>query len=105
MGWNTTVVVMNDALSAIRDDPQFGERLYRAVLAIQRGKPVDVAAHANGGIHCNAATVIETHHADHTVYVKVGQNCGVPFTSEEAELFNAASRRAAKKAARAATPE
>jgi hypothetical protein len=76
MGWNTTVVVINDALDMIRDDPEFGRRLYDAVLKVQRGKPVDVAAHSKRGIHCNAATVIETHHADHDVLVKVGGNYG-----------------------------
>lgn len=77
MGFNTTVVVLNDALSFIKDDPEFGRRLYEAVLAVERGKPVDVAAHAaGGGIHCNAATVIETHHSDYFVTVKVGMNSG-----------------------------
>lgn len=77
MGFNTTVVVLNDALSYIRDDPEFGRRLYDACMIVQRGKPVDVAAHPiGGGIHCNAATVVESHHADYTVYVAVGGNCG-----------------------------
>jgi hypothetical protein len=76
MGFNSTVVVMNDALDMIRDDPQFGERLYRAVLEVGRGKPVDVSAHTKRGIHCNAATVVESHHADYDVFVKVGGNYG-----------------------------
>lgn len=33
MGYNTTVVVLNDALDAIRDDPEFGKKLYHAILA------------------------------------------------------------------------
>lgn len=77
MGYNTTVVVMNDALSYIRDDPEFGARLADAVSRAIMGKPIDVAAHArSGGIHCNAATVIETHHADSDVLVRVGGNRG-----------------------------
>lgn len=77
MGWNTTVVVLNDALSFIENDPEFGKRLAGAIQKAVRGKPVDVAAHsANGGIHCNAATVIETHHADYDVLVRVGGNRG-----------------------------
>lgn len=76
MGFNTTVVVLNDALSQIRDDPDFGKRLYLAILEVQRGKPVHVAAHGERSIHCNAAQVIETHHADHDVLVRVGGNRG-----------------------------
>lgn len=72
MGWNTTVVVLNDALDQIKNDPKFGEKLYYACLEVQRGKPVDVSA----GYHCNAATVIETHHADIDVLVRVGGNYG-----------------------------
>lgn len=73
MGYNTTVVVLNDALDQIRDDPDFGRKLYEAILKVQRGKPVDVSA----GYHVNAATVIETHHADQTAFVAVGGNYGV----------------------------
>jgi hypothetical protein len=76
MGFNTTVVVMNDALDMIRNDPQFGARLADAVLRVTRGKPVDVAAHGERSVHCNAATVIETHHADYMVLVRVGGNFG-----------------------------
>jgi len=32
MGYNTTVVVMNDALGSIEKDPEFGKNLVRAVL-------------------------------------------------------------------------
>lgn len=77
MGYNTTVVVMNDALSYIKDDPEFGARLADAISRAVMGKPVDVPAYSrSGGIHCNAATVIETHHANYDVMVKVGRNRG-----------------------------
>lgn len=77
MGFNTTVVVLNDALGEIRNDPEFGRRLADAIAHVQRGKPVDVPAHSiKGGIHCNAAVVIETHHADYMVTVRVGGNYG-----------------------------
>jgi len=31
MGWNSTVVVMNDALGYIEEDPEFGTKLARAI--------------------------------------------------------------------------
>jgi hypothetical protein len=72
MGFNTTVVVMNDALHQIAEDKDFGKKLYDAVLEVNRGKSVDVSA----GCHVNAATVIETHHADGMHAVLVGGNYG-----------------------------
>ena len=78
MGYNTTVVVINDALGLIADDPDFGRRLSEAVRELGMGNgPVDIAAHGkSGGIHVNAATVIETHHADYDVFIRVGKNRG-----------------------------
>lgn len=83
MGYNTTVMVLNDALGYIEKDPKFGENLAKAIYQKSglRDKGVDVPAHAyvDGeprGVHCNAATVIETHHADGTAIVAVGQNYG-----------------------------
>lgn len=77
MGYNSTVVILNDALHVIETDPEFGKRLADAVKRAVMGKPVGVAAHsASGGIYCNAATVIETHHADYDVLVRVGGNRG-----------------------------
>ena len=73
MGYNATVVVMVDALDQIEKDPDFGKKLSAAILKVGcYGKPVDVSA----GYHVNAATVVESHHADQDVYVKVGGNCG-----------------------------
>ena len=108
MGYNTTVVVLNDALSFIADDAEFGARLANAIRRIQNGQTVDVPAHGKRGIHCNAATVIESHHADHTVYVQVGQNCGRCVTPEEDAWLRKAALRSAKLVAKgrfaAATP-
>jgi len=79
MGFNTTVVVLNDALGYIEDDPDFGKNLARAISEVGgRGGRVDVAAHSSrGGVHGNAASVVETHHADSTVVVAVGGNLGL----------------------------
>ena len=76
MGFNTTVIVLNDAIDMIKDDPDFGRNLYYAILELGRGKQVDIPARsAYGGVHCNAATAVETHHADGTAIVAVGGNC------------------------------
>jgi hypothetical protein len=69
MGLNTTVLILNDALHQIETDPQFGENLARAIMT---GQSIDVSA----GCHCNAARVLETHHADMTSVVAVGGNIG-----------------------------
>jgi hypothetical protein len=78
MGFNTTVVVMNDALGYIESDPDFGKNLARAIARAWGGGPVDVPAYGphGRGVHCNAAVVVETHHADHDVLVRVGGNRG-----------------------------
>ena len=73
MGFNTTLVIMNDALHVIAKDADFGAKVAQA--AAQYGcygnKPVDVSSSG----HCNAATVVDCHHADHTSIILVGGNC------------------------------
>lgn len=82
MGWNTTVIVLNDAIDMIRDDVDFGRNLYYAILNSVRGEQVDIPARSpRGGVHVNAATVIEQHHADDTAIVAVGQNYGTKIGS------------------------
>ncbi len=74
MGYNATVVVMVDALHDIRRDTSFSERLAQAITNVSAfHKPLDVSAMN----HINAATVIETHHADRLVPVLVGGNTGL----------------------------
>ena len=77
MGWNTTVLVYNDALSEIKSDKEFGAKLAAAIsgmpAARQQGMRVDVPS----GSHANAAMVVETHHADNTAIVTVGGNLGI----------------------------
>lgn len=72
MGLNTTVVVLNDGLSFIKENPvEFVDNLYDAIMRL-RNDPIWVPC----GSHCNVAEVVETHHADHTVVISVGGNCG-----------------------------
>lgn len=72
MGYNTTIVLLNDALSSIEGDLNLGKKLRDATLKMSLAgqKPVDVSA----GNHCNALLVVETHHADQMVPILVGGN-------------------------------
>jgi hypothetical protein len=63
MGFNTAVVILNDHLSSIRDDKEFGRKLHDACLRVWEGAPVDIGV----------GTVITSQHADcHTVVVMHG---------------------------------
>lgn len=72
MGFNTTVLILNDALNEIETDPDFGKNLVAAIQKACDGKQHYVSA----GNHCNAATVIESHHASYDRIIKVGGNSG-----------------------------
>lgn len=72
MGFNTTVVILNDALHDIASDPEFGKNLAAAITSSFPSKPQWVHA----GSHGNAAYVVESHHADHQVLIEVGGNVG-----------------------------
>lgn len=73
MGYNTSVIVLNDAISNIRKDKDFNQRFADAVSQkIMRDKPIDVSA----GGHVNAVRIIETHHADIIRPIFVGGNIG-----------------------------
>tara|TARA_S200002703_G_scaffold127052_1_gene113648 strand:- start:1672 stop:2019 length:348 start_codon:yes stop_codon:yes gene_type:complete len=77
MGFNSTIVVMNDALHEIANDKDFGANLAAAVQKLSLG-PKHVGKHGvdiPAGNHCNAATAVESHHADGIVVVAVGGNC------------------------------
>lgn len=77
MGFNSTVLILNDALHEIANDPQFGKKLADAIQMLSlsekhRGKyGVGIGA----GYHANAATAIETHHASGNAIIAVGGNC------------------------------
>lgn len=60
MGYNTVLVLLNDALTGIRNDPNFGDNLYLAVLHAIGGKRQDVPA----GSYCNAVSIVGQDHAD-----------------------------------------
>jgi len=75
MGYNTTLVIMNDALHQIKEDKDFGRKVYEAALVIDRQENRQRGVDISSGCHCNAATVIEQHHADSTAVIAVGGNC------------------------------
>ena len=75
MGYNTTVLVLNDALHEIENDPEFGKKLVAAIrmMAIKPDKKrIDITV----GNHGNAVSVIETHHSSATAVVAMGGNYG-----------------------------
>lgn len=73
MGHNATVVVMTDALEAIKDDPLFGKKLADA---ISKSGAYNTYVDVSAGNHVNAATVVEVHHADMKRIIVVGHNWG-----------------------------
>jgi hypothetical protein len=71
MGWNTTVVVLNDALNEIEQDPEFGKKIKQAATSLLvRSGPIELSA----GRIANAASVIESHPSDMTSLLAVGGN-------------------------------
>lgn len=73
MGFNTSMIILNDALHYIKDDKDFGAKVYEAARNVySERKPQEV----HSGL-VNAATVIETHHADTNTIVAFGGNRGL----------------------------
>lgn len=70
MGFNTTAIILNDALDDIRNDRQIGEKIYEGVLTVDRRNGSDVPARIFG----NAIRIVETHHADEVALIAVGGN-------------------------------
>lgn len=84
MGWNSTLVIMNDGLHVIKDDKDFGTKVYNAVNQLNISKiPIDAGPYARA---------IEQHRADGTALIAVGGNTGVslgefyPYGSEAFEV-------------------
>lgn len=73
MGYNTVIVVMNDCLHHIREDVEFGKKLYDQVMLFNRpNERHDISS----GMCVNAATVIGVQHADCTQVIAIGGNSG-----------------------------
>ena len=78
MGYNTTILVLNDTLHTIERDRDFGKKVADAIRSIHYGyeKPIGISVTDGKSIHCDAASVIETHHADTTAIIAIGKNYG-----------------------------
>jgi len=74
MGFNSTVLVINDGLDQIEKDDEFGKKVGDGIrrLGPTMGKGIEISS----GNHANPAKVLETHHADETAIIAIGQNCG-----------------------------
>lgn len=77
MGWNTTIMIQNDALGMIAADPQFGAKLSQAIASWEPGETVRIDVQGWKSLYVGAAMVIESHHSSDEVLVKVGGNRGV----------------------------
>jgi len=73
MGYNSVIVVMNDALHNIASDKEFGNKLSDAV-SYHWVKNTHVDVSAKG--FANAATVLGTDHSDVLVPYLIGGNSG-----------------------------
>jgi hypothetical protein len=70
MGFNTTIVVLNDRLSEIERDPEFGKKLATAIRYFGRRDPGRIP-YITG-----QTQVIEVAHADNLQVIAVGGNTG-----------------------------
>ncbi len=78
MGYNTTVIVMNDALHQIAQDEKFGEKLVDAICGLSISDDTEgvrvPSRNVSAGGYVNAATAVETHHSNRNTIVAVGGN-------------------------------
>ena len=70
MGYNSVVLVLNDCLSDISNDKEFGKKLDSAISRVYGNDPIDISS----GCSVNAATAISCQHADVTQIIAVGGN-------------------------------
>ena len=77
MGYNSILLVLNDALDYIEVDPEIGHKIKRKILEhYATKKNLDIAASGSHGTHCNAMSVLANQHADVGQLVFVGGNTG-----------------------------
>lgn len=74
MGYNTALLIMNDAAEGLKTDPNVGKAIYDALGEAQysrnkEGVSFSIGNHANGGY------LLPSRHADEVQIVAVGGNC------------------------------
>lgn len=73
MGFNTVVLILNDAMHNLKTDPNVGEKLYNAMGESQHPANKDGVEFSIGN-HCNGGMVLPSRHADEVQIVAVGGN-------------------------------
>ena len=101
MGYNTAVVVMNDAIDQLNDEKkgaEFAKNLYTACLTVNTGgsRRVDVRL----GNYMNGATALSCRHADEIVLLAIGGNTGTELGSIHDSMFPHTKEAAHEAAAR-----
>ena len=78
MGYNTAFYLLNDAIPAIRDDPERFVEVLTAAASAGGRLPHVLDRHGQFGVggHANAAGIIKVSHADNTIVCAVGGNLG-----------------------------
>ncbi len=72
MGFNTTIVILNDALGDIEKDKDFGKKIVAAIRKNSCTNSRETLYSGNG----NCGEVVEQHHSSYDYLIKVGGNCG-----------------------------
>jgi hypothetical protein len=81
MGWNTGVIILNDAMGQITKHPnEFVENLNEVMSLYHKDACLDVQV----GNHINAASVFHQSHADSVGVYSIGGNCA----SKMMETYN-----------------
>ena len=83
MGFNTTILILNDGFHSIEDNLQeWFQKIRRkancndtVLIGTQNGGTDYGLGDVGAGSHVNCSSVIATHHADETVVMAVGGNC------------------------------
>lgn len=97
MGYNTAVLILNDAMGNLKTDPDVGRKLYDAMGESSRPEYREKGVDFSIGNHGNGGMVLPSYHADTTQIIAVGGNymrrLGVTFgslTDDERLLKNLA---------------
>lgn len=74
MGYNTAVLILNDAAHNLETDPDVGRKLYKAMGESQYSENRERGVDFSIGNHCNGGLVLPAHHADDIQVLVVGRN-------------------------------